>query len=185
MAPFYSLLGLDANKYTKLGKTSENLLLSQGLSYIKNPTVLFYTYLALDKSCSSTSSSLRLLATLLLSPVLLSPAVVAITEDKSLCGTGGGQCFASEAKLSPLVKLRSSSKGNCPLNCRSDVVLLTRCDGTTGPGAGLVGRADAGPRSGFLGGSGRAGAGSWQANSRSLSRPSSVLACSKDMGDLG
>ena len=140
--------------------------------------VLFYTYLALDKSCSSTSSSLRLLATLLLSPVLLSPAVVAITEDKSLCGTGGGQCFASEAKLSPLVTLRSSSKGNCPLNCRSDVVLLTRCDGTTG-------WAVAGPRPGFLGGSGRAGAGSWQANSRSLSRPSSVLACSKDMGDLG
>ena len=28
-------IGLVANKYTKLGKTSENLLLSQGLSYIK------------------------------------------------------------------------------------------------------------------------------------------------------
>ena len=30
-------IGLVANKYTKLGKTSENLLLSQGLSYIKIP----------------------------------------------------------------------------------------------------------------------------------------------------
>ena len=30
-------LGLVANKYTKLGKTSENLLFSQGLSYIKIP----------------------------------------------------------------------------------------------------------------------------------------------------
>ena len=34
-------IGLVANKYTKLGKTSENLILSQGLSYIiKNLTVL-------------------------------------------------------------------------------------------------------------------------------------------------
>ena len=30
-------IGLVANKYTKLGKTSENLILSQGLSYIKIP----------------------------------------------------------------------------------------------------------------------------------------------------
>ena len=30
-------IGLVANKYTQLGKTSENLLLSQGLSYIKIP----------------------------------------------------------------------------------------------------------------------------------------------------
>ena len=30
-------IGLVDNKYTKLGKTSENLLLSQGLSYIKIP----------------------------------------------------------------------------------------------------------------------------------------------------
>ena len=30
-------IGLVANKYTKLGKTSENLLPSQGLSYIKVP----------------------------------------------------------------------------------------------------------------------------------------------------
>ena len=30
-------IGLVANKYTKLVKTSENLLLSQGLSYIKIP----------------------------------------------------------------------------------------------------------------------------------------------------
>jgi hypothetical protein len=30
-------IGLVANKYTKLGKTSENLLLSQGLSYINLP----------------------------------------------------------------------------------------------------------------------------------------------------
>ena len=30
-------IGLVANRYTKLGKTSENLLLSQGLSYIKIP----------------------------------------------------------------------------------------------------------------------------------------------------
>ena len=30
-------IGLFANKYTKLGKTSENLILSQGLSYIKIP----------------------------------------------------------------------------------------------------------------------------------------------------
>ena len=30
-------IGLVANKYTKLGKTSENFILSQGLSYIKIP----------------------------------------------------------------------------------------------------------------------------------------------------
>ena len=30
-------IGLVANKYTKLGKTSENLILSLGLSYIKIP----------------------------------------------------------------------------------------------------------------------------------------------------
>jgi hypothetical protein len=30
-------IGLVANKYTKLGKTSENVLLSQGLSCIKIP----------------------------------------------------------------------------------------------------------------------------------------------------
>ena len=30
-------IGLVANKYTKLGKTSEKLILSQGLSYIKIP----------------------------------------------------------------------------------------------------------------------------------------------------
>ena len=30
-------IGLVANKYTKLGKTRENLLLSLGLSYIKIP----------------------------------------------------------------------------------------------------------------------------------------------------
>ena len=30
-------IGLVANKYTKIGKTSENLLLSQGLSYLKIP----------------------------------------------------------------------------------------------------------------------------------------------------
>ena len=30
-------IGLVANKYTKLGKTSETLLLSQGLSYMKIP----------------------------------------------------------------------------------------------------------------------------------------------------
>ena len=29
--------GLVANKYTKVGKTSENLILSLGLSYIKIP----------------------------------------------------------------------------------------------------------------------------------------------------
>ena len=33
-------IGLVANRYTKLGKTIENLLLSQGLSYIKNSTGL-------------------------------------------------------------------------------------------------------------------------------------------------
>jgi hypothetical protein len=33
-------LGLDADRCTKLGKTSENLILSQGLFYVKNPTVL-------------------------------------------------------------------------------------------------------------------------------------------------
>ena len=33
-------IGLVANRYTKLGKTSENLILGQGLSYIKYPTVL-------------------------------------------------------------------------------------------------------------------------------------------------
>ena len=30
-------IGLVANEYTKLGKTSENLILIQGLSYIKIP----------------------------------------------------------------------------------------------------------------------------------------------------
>ena len=30
-------IGLVANKYTKFGKTSENVLLSQGLSYLKIP----------------------------------------------------------------------------------------------------------------------------------------------------
>ena len=30
-------IGLVANKYTKLGKTSKNVLLSQGLSYIEIP----------------------------------------------------------------------------------------------------------------------------------------------------
>jgi hypothetical protein len=30
-------IGLVANKYTKLGKTGENLILSLGLSYIKIP----------------------------------------------------------------------------------------------------------------------------------------------------
>jgi hypothetical protein len=33
-------IGLVANKYTKLGKTSENLILSLGLSYIKIPLCL-------------------------------------------------------------------------------------------------------------------------------------------------
>ena len=33
----YLTIGLVANKYTKLGKTSENLILSLGLSYIKIP----------------------------------------------------------------------------------------------------------------------------------------------------
>ena len=38
-------IGFVANRYTKLWKTSENLILSQGLSYLyKNPTVLTYTY---------------------------------------------------------------------------------------------------------------------------------------------
>ena len=32
-------IGLVANKYTKLGKTSETLLLSQGLSYMKIPHI--------------------------------------------------------------------------------------------------------------------------------------------------
>ena len=34
-------IGLVANKYTKLGKTSENLLLSEGLSYINIPLWYF------------------------------------------------------------------------------------------------------------------------------------------------
>ena len=33
----YLTIGLVANKYTKVGKTSENLILSLGLSYIKVP----------------------------------------------------------------------------------------------------------------------------------------------------
>jgi hypothetical protein len=38
-------IDLVADKYAKIGKTSENLLLSQGLSYLyKNPTVLFATH---------------------------------------------------------------------------------------------------------------------------------------------
>ena len=32
-----TIIGLVANKYTKLGKPSENLILSHGLSYIKIP----------------------------------------------------------------------------------------------------------------------------------------------------
>jgi hypothetical protein len=34
-------IGLDANKYTKLGKTSETLLHSQGMSYMKSPLWYF------------------------------------------------------------------------------------------------------------------------------------------------
>ena len=36
-ALYHLAIGLVANKYTKLGKNSENLLLSHGLSYIKIP----------------------------------------------------------------------------------------------------------------------------------------------------
>ena len=43
-----------------------------------------YNYLAFERSSNSTSNSFKLLATL-----LLLTAVVAITEDKSRCGTGG------------------------------------------------------------------------------------------------
>jgi hypothetical protein len=44
----YLAIGLVANKYTKLGKRSENLLLSQGLSYIKIPLCYSdFLYLAL------------------------------------------------------------------------------------------------------------------------------------------
>jgi hypothetical protein len=41
-------IGLVANKYTKLGKTSETFLLSQGLSYIKIP--LCYSVLNTSKA---------------------------------------------------------------------------------------------------------------------------------------
>ena len=37
-------IGLVANEYTKLGKTSENLILSLGLSHIKNPSVIHFSY---------------------------------------------------------------------------------------------------------------------------------------------
>ena len=41
-------IGLIANEYTKLGKTNENLILSLELSYIKNPTVLFFPHCDLN-----------------------------------------------------------------------------------------------------------------------------------------
>ena len=130
------------------------------------------TYLALDKSCSSTSSSLRLLATLLLSLM----AVVAMTEDKSRCGTGGGEIFVLDNEFTPLVKIMPSSGRICPPKFRSDVVLLSRCD----DGSSEVGDLSEGPLL-WPDPAGPSCSESWHTNSRSLSRPSKVLACMKDM----
>ena len=49
------VIGLVANKYKKLGKTSENLLLSRGVVLYKNPTVvsqLFYCLIWMDRKVS-------------------------------------------------------------------------------------------------------------------------------------
>jgi len=54
------------------------------LSLFCSIILLFPPNLAFERSSNSTSNSFKLLATL-----LLLTAVVAITEDKSRCGTGG------------------------------------------------------------------------------------------------